>query len=160
MAEFLKNTIADAETFLARQEDAWAQLKRDHDQAMFVFEVEDLVDYGISLLRCWARHAESWHRWVSEDPARYDAKRHEKLRRLERMASQAAQGTIELINEVKTSGHEIQRESEFCQVAEHVISSAASPAQQFIGKKFAEYQKDAWQEYQAGEAKEITNWGD
>lgn len=160
MAEFLKHTIEDAETFLERQEDAWAQLKCEHDQAMLAFEVEDLVEYGIYLLRSWARHAESWHRWVSEDAARYDVKGHETLRKIEEMASKAAEGTIGLINQVKTWGHEIRREEVFRQVAELVIGAAASPNQQFTGEKLAEYQKNAWQEYQAGEAEEITNWGD
>ena len=160
MAESLKHVQEDAERYLERERDAWARLKAEHDQAMFARDVEELVEYGIYVLKSWARHAQNWHRRVSEDASRYDEKNHEKLLKIEKMAAMAAEGTIGLINEVKTWGHEVQRESEFRQVAEHVIGAAASPNQQFTGKRFAEYQKDAWQEYQAGEAEEITNRGD
>ena len=156
----LKHAREDAERYLERQQAAGAKLKAEHDQAMFARDVDDLVEYGIYVLTSWARHAQEWHRWVSEDAARYDAGGHDNLRKIEKIASQAAQGTIELVNEVKTWGYEVQREKEFRQVAEHAIGAAASPDQQFAGKKFAEYQKDAWQEYQAGEAEEITNRGD
>lgn len=160
MPTFLKHATEDAERYLEREQDAWAELKREHDQAMFARDVEDLVDYGIYVLSSWTRRAQNWHRWVSEDPARYDAKKHKKLRKIEGMAAQAAEGTVGLINEVKTWGHEVQRESEFRPIAEFVIGAAVPANEQFTSKTFAKYQEGAWEEYQAGEAEEVTNWGD
>lgn len=160
MVKFLKHAREDTERYLEREQDAWAQLKQEHDQAMFARDVEDLVEYGIYVLRSWIRHAQNWHRWVSEDAARYDAKKHKNLRKIEEMASKASKGTIGLINEVKTWGYEVKREAEFRPIAEFVIGASALPNEQFSSKGFATYQEDAWQAYQAGEAEEITNWGD
>ena len=162
MAEFWGLEIAkeDAERYLEREQSAWAQLKREHDQAMFVRDLEGLVAYGIYALESWTKHAQNWHLWVSEDASRYEENRHKNLLKIEAMASEAAKGTIELINKVKKWGYEVDRESDFREIAEFVIGAAVSPNEQFASKSFAKYQAEAWQEYQASEAEEISNWGD
>ncbi len=160
MAEALEKAERHARLYAESQQDAWARIQQKHDQAMLVLDIEDLVDHGLFVLRLWLRHAEQWHMWVSQDAERYDAQSHELLNEIEKLAVDATNGTLRLVEKAKNWGYEIERETEFEQLAHDVLGCARQPGEQFRDVAFRKLGADAVNEHERGKTKEIGHWGE
>jgi len=112
------------EAFATDEQGAWAEVRRQHLQAMRVRDVEDLLSLGLTALRTWLRAVESWHTWVSEDRSRYQADVHERIRKLERMLVGATRGALEILAKTKASGFDVEYEAEFRKLSAQFLGAA------------------------------------
>ena len=61
MSHSLEKAEKHAQEYKREACDAWEMIKHEHDLALFVGVIEDLVDQGIFVLRMWQRRADHWH---------------------------------------------------------------------------------------------------
>lgn len=135
-------------------------VRKEHDRAMIVCDVEDLVGLGIFVTDMWFRHVERWHEWVSEDKKRYQKDIHETLRRLEIILVEAVRKTLEAISCVKKWGFEIDDEKEFRECADQLLACTQPLADPHCQEQIRTLGKEAVQEYKASQLQEIKHWGE
>lgn len=141
------------------QQSAWDSVKHEHDQAMVAMTVQDVVDYGIFLLKTWVRHASQWHDAVSQDAKHYDATVHKAFQTVNALVAVATKGTIGLVDIVKDWDYDIEGEDQFRELAGVVLGSAIPPQQTFNNKAFRALGREALREYETGRTEPIDHWG-
>lgn len=157
-------TLSRAEHFTdeyrSNAESTWNATKKEHDQAMIVYDVEDLVGLGIFVMDLWFRTVERWHAWVSEDRTRYEKSVHDTLQRLETKLVEATGTTLEAIGCVKKWGFEVDAEDEFRKLADQLLACSSPLADPDCQQQIGALGKEAAKQYGAGQLQEIKHWGE
>ncbi len=149
----------DVEAYRHDANATWDEVKQQHDRAMVVCDVEDVVGLGIYVMELWFRRVEHWHEWVSEDEARFDAGIHKKLKDIESTLIEATQTAVNLIGAVKKWGYEIDGEDEFREVADRLLGHAPPADGVAMDDRLRALEQGALDQFKSGSLKEVEHWG-
>jgi len=160
MATILSRADRHSRDYVAEQQSTWEVIKRDHDRAMAVYDIEYLVGIGCVVIDYCQNVVEEWHEWVSEDSERYDDATHEVIRCVERRLIEAARGTQGLIDTVQGWGHSVKKKDEFQRLAERLFLANGMSADSPGIDSIASAEQRARVEHEEGKTVEIEGWGD
>ena len=159
MAGVLSRAQRYTDEYKSEADSTWEVVKKEHDRAMVVCDVEDLVGLGIFVVDLWFRNVDRWHEFVSEDPNHYDKQKHETLQRLEPILVEAVQLTLEAISSVKKWGFEVDGEDEFRKLADELLACTNPFSDTGVQEQIRALGKKAVKEYRDGQLQEIKHWG-
>lgn len=155
MAVKLEKARRFAEDYRNEASSTWAEIKAQHDEAMHVYDAEDIVGYGNYAMSLWLRTVERWHDWVSEDAQRYDDAHHEIFVATERLLLSTNNDVLQMVDAIKRAGFDVKGETKFRKLAKQVSAAADPLSSRMV--ELAELEAEALKQT---ELQEIDVWGD
>ncbi len=159
MAPILNRPQRLSRDYLSDQQSTWELIKQEHDRAMLVYDIEDVVRFGRFAIEYCLDSIERWHHWVSEDAARYDSRVHDELRSIEQRLIEATVGTVELIKKAESWGYNIAHAKEFGDRVQRLQTATGTSTDSPDMLTISEAERTARNEHAQGRTTEIESWG-
>ncbi len=153
----MSNQLEITNGFVRAYQDGVDSVIREHQVAMVVCELDDLVAFGVVLMERLLGGIEKWDAWVSKSMDRYSAADHEMVRKSQLGLLSASHQLLALVSTVTADGHAIEQEDEFRNLVAKLEANVGPLPSTFQREVLKKQFNEADAEYKNGRAEEAAN---
>lgn len=140
--------------FVDAYRDGADAVMREHEAAMIACSIDELVACGIFIMQRFEAKVEKWEEWVSASSIRYRQDVAQAFSVIEAELIKTGDDVVELINEIKKAGFEVEQEVEFLSELTNLKSASAPLSSKFQRQELTPRFKKALSDHKSSRLEE------